>query len=458
MAADDLKAKKGIPCPKCGNRLRVRPDQLGEEVRCPKCNATFTIGKSSPKKAAVSADDEYEPERPLKPATIVPEEPAMLESSAPAEIMPMQAPPTSHLPHYEADWASDELEMEAPQTPPPRSLEPDYLEIARQRGLVREENEQTIPNWTFFSGVFAFPWQLANLGRWMVMAIGLTLSLLVIMMAAEQLAGGVRGTTLTLPMLSMFAAAMSLVTLMFCSACFIAAVDDTADGHDEVQEATMPPMDQWLFSFFSVIHLWLMSGALGYPLVFIPQIGPIGIPISSLLLFPILFLSALECDSFFLPWSPGVWKSLVRLAGTWLAFYLVSTLLLGGWFVGSLFLLGQSPYGGVVLVGPALAAVMLIYARLLGRLGWRLAYVERPTGTRKRRPGQQGIEAPPVATSFQDTAPRPEVAPQSTTASRKSKKRKKVRRLKLPDDLDQPSAPREAEQPVRPRIDFHKRP
>ncbi len=115
MAADDLKAKKGIPCPKCGNRLRVRPDQLGEQVRCPKCNATFTIGKSSPKESAVSADAPYEPERPLKPAAIVPEEPVMLESSAPPEIVPMQAAPTSHLPHYEADWATDELEMEAPQ-------------------------------------------------------------------------------------------------------------------------------------------------------------------------------------------------------------------------------------------------------------------------------------------------------------------------------------------------------
>ncbi len=198
------------------------------------------------------------------------------------------------------------------------------------------------------------------------MSVGLTLSLLVIMMAAEQMSGGVRQGTLLLPTLSMFAAAMTLVTLMFSSACFIAAVDDTADGHDEVQEATMPPLDQWLFSFFSVIHLWLMSGALGYPLVFVPQIGPLGIPISSLLLFPILFLSAMECDSFFLPWSTSVWKSLVRHAGTWLAFYAISTLLLGGWFVVSLFLLGQSPYGGVVLVGPALAAVILIYARLLG--------------------------------------------------------------------------------------------
>ncbi len=425
------------------------PDQLGEQVRCPKCNATFTIGKSSPKtKTAVSADDEYEPERPLKPATIVPEEPAMLESSMRAEIVPMQAPPTSHLPHYEVDWATDEMEMEPPQSPPPKNLEPDYLEIARSRGLVREESEETIPNWTFFSGVFSFPWQLPNLGRWMVMTVGLTLSLLVIVMAAEQLAGNVRGTTLTLPMLSMFAAAMSLVTLMFCSACFIAAVDDTADGHEEVQEITMPPMDQWLFSFFSVIHLWLMSGALGYPLVFVPQIGPVGIPISSVVLFPILFLSALECDSFFLPWSPSVWKSLVRHAGAWLAFYVISTPLLAGWSVGSLFLLGQSPYASVVLLGPALAAVVLIYARLLGRLGWRLAYVEKPTGVRKRRPG--GLEAPPVASALQETAPRPEAAPRSTAASSKSKKRKKVRKLKLPDDLEQQSAPRKPHHPRAP--------
>ncbi len=456
MSGDDFKAKKGLPCPKCGNRLRVRPDQAGEQVRCPKCDATFTIGKRSSKKSAPTGDEQYEPERPLTKAAIVPEEPVLLDACAvPPVIVPMQAPPTSHLPHYEADWTSDQLETEAPHVPPPsKSVEPDYLEIARSRGLLREESEESVPRWTYFSGVFTFPWQLASLARWAVMAIGLTLSGIVLMMAAERLAGGVGLGTLMMPMLSMFAAAMLLVTLMFCSACFIAAVDDTADGHDEVQEVTMPPLDQWLFSFFSVLHLWLMSGALGYPLVFVPQIGAVGIPISSLVLFPVLYLSALECDSFFLPWSAGVWKSIVRFAGQWLGFYLISTLLLAGWFVAALFALGAAPYAGMLLVAPALAAVMLIYARLLGRLAWRMAYQAAPQ--RKRRGAGGSVPEPPPKDAPPAAAPLPVAA--SSPAEAPPRKRKKVRKLKLPDDLDERVERRKNDLPPRPRLDFHKRP
>jgi predicted Zn finger-like uncharacterized protein len=156
MPADDAKPKAGQACPKCGNRLRLRPDQLGEQVRCPKCNATFTVGRPAPPKPA-APDDPYEPEIPLTRSSIVIEEPVMLEPDGPPpEIVPMQAPPTSHLPQYEADWATDdELEAEAPVRPPPR-IEPDYLEIARRRGLLREDERQPVPQWTFFSGVFDF--------------------------------------------------------------------------------------------------------------------------------------------------------------------------------------------------------------------------------------------------------------------------------------------------------------
>lgn len=449
MAADEFKAKKGLPCPKCGNHLRVRPDQTGEQVRCPKCNATFTVGQSAPKKQPVG-DEQYEPVRPLKKATIVPEEPEMLEVCAPQPIVPMQPPPEAHLEYYEVDWeTSDALEVEEPHVPPPSaSVEPDYLEIAKSRGLMREESDVVIPRWIFVSGVFLFPWQLGNIARWAVMSVALTLSGIVLLMAAEQLAGSVRLGTLWLPILSLVGAGLTLVTMMFSSACFIAAVDDTADGHDDVQEATMPPMDQWLFSFFSVLHIWLMSGALGYPLVLIPEVGPLAIPISSLVLFPILFLSAMECDSFFLPWSPTVWRSTLQYFGSWLAFYIVSTALLAGWFVASLYLVGAATYLGMVLVGPALAAVMLIYARLLGRLAWRISYRETDRQPRRRKAGTSP-DAPPLLEEPRPESPRPATP---------SKKRRKVKKLKLPDNLDELVDRRDNDAPPWSQLDLHKRP
>ena len=68
MDSDQPRKKKGPACPQCGNRLRVRADQVGTQVSCPKCNATFTVGRASDAAAArgpISESDEYEPEVPL---------------------------------------------------------------------------------------------------------------------------------------------------------------------------------------------------------------------------------------------------------------------------------------------------------------------------------------------------------------------------------------------------------
>jgi hypothetical protein len=217
-------------------------------------------------------------------------------------------------------------------------------------------------------------------------------------------------------------------------------VDDTADGHDDAQEESLPPLGDWYFAFFSVLFVWLMSGALGYPLALVPSIGPLAVPISSLVLFPILLLSALECESFFVPLSPRVWGTLGRFAGTWLAFYIVSTLLLAAWLVPTSFAVQAAPYASVLLAAPALAAVMLIYARLLGRLAWRITY--DPTPRRRRA----------------TTEPESPAAPAELRPS--GKKRKKVRRLKFdfPDDAtDTPASEPPSAPQAPPRLDFHKK-
>ncbi len=458
MAADSAKPKKGASCPKCGNRLRVRPNQTGEQVRCPKCNATFTIGRPpKPPPLPASPDAPYEPEIPLKKAAIVPEDPPLLDSPGETQaiipeepgylgtgdaapvVEPMEAPPTSYLPQYTADWATDEIEVEPPHERPP-SDPPDYLANARERGLLREEPLQPIPKWTFFSGVFTFPWWRGNIGRWIGMTVGLAITGQLVLAAVLEILGGLGLGGIGMPILMMLLAAMSLVTFMFCSACFLAAVDDTADGHDEPQEATFPPLDQWLFSFFGVAGIWLMSGALGYPFSLVPAVGPAAILVSSFVLFPILLLSAMECDSFFLPWSPNVWKTLVRFPGSWLMFYLISTAVLAAWYVSTAIGLQSAPALAVLLGALALAAVILVYARLLGRLAWRITYVE--SDARRRKPAGQP-QSQPVA------------------APRKGKKRRKVRKpkLQLPDDLDQPRAGPDDRPPApRSRLDFHRRP
>lgn len=438
MAADEAKAKKSPTCPKCGNRLRVRADQMGEQVRCPKCSATFTLGRAAEAKTQIPPEELYEPEIPLVPARIVPEEPVLLQGDGPPIIEAMEAPINAHRPQHEVDWASDELEAEAPHQRPP-SVEPEYLELAHERGLVRTEDTRPIPKWTFFSGVFTFPWRSVNIFRWAAMSVALAVDAVFLQPVVELLTVDSAEADMGSPFLMVMAAAMTLVTASFCAACFMAAVDDTADGNDEPQEETFPPLDQWVFSMFSVLCTAFIAAAIGYPLTLVPEIGPLGVVGSGVVLFPILFLSAMECDSFFLPLSPLVWRTLVRQRGVWLAFYVVSTALLAIWFAGAYALNAEAPGLAMLLGAPGLAAVILIYARLLGRLAWRIGFEAAPVDGQAQR-GNVPFKSPPLA--------------------RRSKKRKKVRRLKLnlPDELDQASGGVEDRAAApRPRLDFHKR-
>ncbi len=421
MEFDAAPKKKGLACPRCGNRLRVRPEQVGTQVMCPKCESTFTVGQSAappsaPKAVApptvgssaplplaaapsVHDDDAYEPEIPLT-RPLAEAEPQMVDLS----------PSANRQVGYEVDWdQADDIEVEAPHERPTRD-EGEYLALAEARGMVRSQVFEKPPEFTFFSGVFSFPWRGPNITRWVAISFGMTCTGELMVATVDFLRGGVGLGTLAGPILALFVSIMALLTGAFTAPCFLAAVQDTADGFDEVQESTLPDWDQWFFSLLSVLSVWLLSGTLGVPLTLIPEIGPSGVLIGNLLFVPILILSALECESFLLPYSPAVLSSLRRNAGAWLVFYLVSSVLVACWFGLSL-LATLAPYLSVVVLAPTFAAVVLIYARLLGRLAWVI------TGSPLSRVEDRG-------------------GPGRSAAMRPAKKKGRRRGLKMPEDLD----------------------
>ncbi len=89
---------------------------------------------------------------------------------------------------------------------------------------------------------------------------------------------------------------------------------------------------------------------------------------STCLLFPVVLLSLLENGSPINPLSGEVWRSMWRVARSWLTFYILSVIVVVAQIVGvCLTLLG----GGAtaVVLGPAIVVIgMMIYYRLLGRL------------------------------------------------------------------------------------------
>ena len=355
MESDETKKKKSPACPRCGNRLRLRADQVGTQIMCPGSRAA----SSSTSDASSAEDDAYEPEIPLVRSAAVPDE-GVVDLS----------PSANRQTGYEVDWdTTEELEVELPQER--RGAEPDHL--AEARGLVRREVLPDLPKWTFFSNVFTYPWQGVNLSRWTAMAFGLSMTGMAFLKTAELLgllSGGLTDAAIQGILLAMMTIVLALSSLSFCAASSLAAIQDTADGYDEAQESSLPDWDQWVFTFVGMFTLWAGSAALGFPLSLLEPIGPAASLISSVVLFPVLLLSAMEADSFFMPLSLPVLGTLTRCWRAWGMFYLLTTAMLVGWIAALGWALPLAPYLTLLFNGPVVAAMMLVYSRLLGRVAW----------------------------------------------------------------------------------------
>jgi hypothetical protein len=217
--------------------------------------------------------------------------------------------------------------------------------------------------------------------------------------------------------LCMLTIALALATFSLSAVCLIAAIQDTADGHHEPQEGSMPDLNQWLFTFISVATLFALAAALGTPLSLVKEIGPAACLVSGLLVFPILLLSAMEADSFFVPYSPVVLATLRHYWHGWLAFYLIVGAMLGTWIFAFGALVREAPYAALILSGPILAAMLIIYGRLLGRLAW----------------GASGAAAAPSRSGSASTG-------RETIGTRNRKKKKRRRsRFEFPEELNLPA-------------------
>lgn len=391
-------------CPHCGNKLRVWLDQSDAELVCPKCAKPFATPNAKQKggqggsssSAPLNEDEMYEPEIQLRKTTVVPEE------------QMSDIGPKAGLKWQEVNW---DAQSAKPQPPP----QPDYLEAAKRQGLLRERPVLYRPRSTFLTDVFDAPWRGPNLARWAAVSFGISTTGVLFVEAANNLGlfTRVSGTAMMgLPLL-LPTIVLGLVTGSMAAASFIALLQDTADGQRDAQDSTLVNWVEWLFLFLGMLCLACAAAAVGFPFTFIEGVGWNAYLIAGLLLFPVFLLSGLEHDLLIVPYSPVVLKALLRSWDAWLSFYFLSTATLALWAVPFVMGVRHYPATTAFLSGPVLAAVLFIYARLLGRLAWHAS--GKPLAE---------IESP------QKSA----IAPTSQTAAVKPKSRGKRRRLEFPDE------------------------
>jgi hypothetical protein len=242
---------------------------------------------------------------------------------------------------------------------------------------VRREVAPPPPRWTFFSGVFTFPWREGVHLRWVYMTVGFTamaLIGLVLKWLAASLAGvggGVAIAFFTLPIIW-----VSMMTLSFSAACCLAVLESTAAGLDRVEAWPDPQWKEWMAHMIYLAWIGAIPLAASYGLAQLASLAGaevrLAFPGLFFILYPISLMSALEANSYWVPLTLPILTSLFRWWWAWLLFYLLSGLLAAGLAAVFIFGIQSSQDLALVALGPLTAAAALIYFRLLGRLAWRM--------------------------------------------------------------------------------------
>lgn len=230
----------------------------------------------------------------------------------------------------------------------------------------------------WLKGVLNFPFYLHSIGACGVCGIALSVSFLAILFAMLLVAID--------PMIG-FALRLSIgwaITLCwaYVSVCFLTIVEETQAGYDVIRDWPVGDWREWAFSLFSTVGALLPAGmvALGARW-FLMVDSPLVFLLAMLASHPILLLSTIDNGSPLKYISLQVLGTLLSHWWCWAILYAILGTLLALWAIVFLPALEEWPWHVAALSGPPLAAILFIYARLLGRLIWQ---VERDRNPRRK--------------------------------------------------------------------------
>jgi hypothetical protein len=220
------------------------------------------------------------------------------------------------------------------------------------------------------TGVLRFPLYRDVLVRWLALSLTALPIAALGLSAAEIAMHGFQGygAVVAVPMLAVtgFLAALWIAAL---GASLLVIVSETASGNDRVQQWPEMSFIDWIFDAAFPVNSLALAAVPGAGIAWLdPGNGPVYIGISIFVGFPVVFLSMLERDSCMSPWSTAILRSLWSGRRGWAIFYLETTLGIAA-AVGLTIWLSSAVGGAMVLTIPFDLLILILYARLLGRLG-----------------------------------------------------------------------------------------
>lgn len=252
-------------------------------------------------------------------------------------------------------------EPEAPVERPPASPPPRLLTVREEKAV----EIATPPDFPMIKGVFTFPFYFQSLVVWALMALGFTVCALgfmtayVIAMSVLQ-----AGVSFGFGVFLIF-----MLVVSFTSASFISVIEETAQGTDVVKEWPTGLWRDWFWTLPTTIGLlvppvvvidllrrglggqsWLMS----LPLIFV--------------VYPFLLASALYNGSPMEAFSKNVFCSLKSVWWAWATVFVVSIAMTVAWAAAFVAGFDYHPWLTVAALVPLLPGMLLLYARMIGRL------------------------------------------------------------------------------------------
>jgi DNA-directed RNA polymerase subunit RPC12/RpoP len=338
-------------CPTCLTRLHATPDQAGREITCPDCTKPIRVPPPPSKAATPGRADElamgtvsaqtYELSLPIKPPPVVV---SGFRSAA------------DHPPH-------------PPEAMPPAEVNAAPTNAGRMVSARRPDRagrrmwDGKPLGFLFYPGV-----RLC----WLLSAIGLA-AILALSGEASQLIAVADPRTYFIGMMYIaISGLLGLFGFVILAPYLLAILHDTAAGCDRIENWPDDVYHDWLLHGINFVVPAALAVLLGEGLGRL--LGRAGVPpwlgvgLGTFLLFPVLLLSVLETGSPFVPWSSPVWRSLAADWPAWTLFYGAASIVVAVSGVVAWYGLALAGFWAVLPTSVVIAAGVLWYVRLLGRL------------------------------------------------------------------------------------------
>jgi hypothetical protein len=224
------------------------------------------------------------------------------------------------------------------------------------------------PQWPMLSGVLLFPFYLKSLEALVFMSIGLMVTGWIFMF---WVAFGAFGGPQTAYYIGLPACLAITLTFGYLTTCCLTIIESTAAGWDSFDISPGIDWKEWTWNLTHVAALVAQAGMAGYAVQLLSRSGS-WLPMIAVTyaVFPIVLLGALAADGAWLPLAIGaVLRSMVQKSWAWALFYFEMTPMVVAWgYITVTQLSGRAPWLTPLYSAPLLAIIVLIYARLMGRL------------------------------------------------------------------------------------------